>query len=129
MKGNCEAFKKQIESILERHGLLTNFRSGDGFHHRFESKGFMPLVVERHGDRVMVTHYFEQNGDLIPDPDMEMLIATDGEWYPVAIQFATGHYLRARTWDGDRELVDLRQVREQVDFSRIWAANLKCQGF
>jgi len=29
------------------------------------------LVIERHGETIIVGHYFEQNGDLMSDPEVE----------------------------------------------------------
>lgn len=49
-------------------------------HARFLSGGLMPLTVERlyythHGGRVYsITHYGEQNGDLMADPDMTLSV-------------------------------------------------------
>ena len=129
MKTNCSTFKNQIEKILTKHNLLEEFKIKQEFHAKFSKEGFLPLVIERHGDRVSVTHYFEQNGDLIPDPDMELLIGIDGEWYPVAIQFATGHYAQARFWKDGKEFIVPREIRDQIRFSSMWAKNLKWQGY
>ena len=42
---------------------------------RFKALGFMDLIIEKIGtDRISMTHYFEMNGDLVPDPDMEIRI-------------------------------------------------------
>jgi len=30
------------------------------------------LVIERHGETIIVGHYFEQNGDLMSDPEVEV---------------------------------------------------------
>lgn len=129
MKANCSVFRQQIESILKKHNLIESFNLQKEFHAKFQSKSFLPLVVERHGQFVSVTHYFEHNGELIPDPDMELLIGGDGEWYPVAIQFSTGHYARSGYWSGDMELISTREFREQISFSKVWAKNLKEQGY
>lgn len=129
MKSSCSVFKKQVEKILAQHKKLEDFVNAEDFHSRFESNGFMPLVIEKHGSRVSVTHYFEQNGDLICDPDMEFLVGADGEWYPVAIQFSTGHYARARFWRDGKEYIVPKEIRDQIRFSAMWAQNLKWQGF
>lgn len=42
-------------------------------HTHLESPGLMDLVIEKLGDNhYSLTHYYEQNGDLCPDPDMEI---------------------------------------------------------
>lgn len=47
--------------------------------------GFMAAVVERIGaNRYSVAHYYEQNGDKIADPDLELVKCGD-RWFPAAI--------------------------------------------
>ena len=62
-------FQETIEHLLKSHNLLEDFQNKDSFHVRFEKTGYQPLVIERHGEMISVAHYFEQNGDLIADPD------------------------------------------------------------
>lgn len=42
-----------------------------------------------------MAHYFEQNGDLVPDPDLELVDLGTDNWLPVAMQHSTGRYCRA----------------------------------
>jgi len=128
MKIGCSAMKQVIEKIVEARDMLTQFRSGD-FHLRIENLPYQPLAIQRNGNSVCVTHYFVQNGDLIPDPDMEFLIGADGNWYPVAIQYSNGAYFRARWSDDGKQYVDRRQVMSQTSFANMWARNIKAQGF
>ncbi len=55
-------------------------------HRKYDNGGgFMAAVVERIGPhRYSVAHYYEQNGDLVADPDLE-LVHYEGAWYPSAI--------------------------------------------
>ena len=67
---------------------------------------FLPLSVERIGDdRFSLAHYFEQMGDLVPDPDIEF-IREGGEWYPAAVSLAIGKYRVAieETEDGELKI-------------------------
>lgn len=56
-----------------------------GHYLRFEAgKAFMPLSVDtldREGKRLRIAlaHNFEQNGDLVPDPDMELRVDLEAE--------------------------------------------------
>lgn len=129
MNFGCKKMKTVIEQILNRRGLLEEFHQEEDFQLRVENEPFMPLTVEKHGKSISITHYFEMNGDIIPDPDMELVIGADGEWYPVAIQFATGHYREARFCKDGKEFVNPREVRDQKQFSNMWAKNIKEQGF
>ena len=70
-----------------------------------------------------------QQGGLIPDPDMAFELLTDGSWYPVAIQFVTGHYRRASEIRDGKRFINPREVRDQISFSRMWAKNLLAQHF
>lgn len=87
------------------------------------------MVIEKHGSRVTLTHYFEQDGDLISDPDMEFVIGAGGEWYPVALQLRTGHYFRARWFENGKEYINARRCTELKSFSTMWAKNLVAQGW
>ena len=62
-------FQTTIEHLLKSHNLLEAFQTQEHFNIRFEMLHFDRLVVERHGETISVSHYFEQNGDLVPDPD------------------------------------------------------------
>ncbi len=126
-KIGCYKMKKSIESVLAKNGKLKEFYEKENFHFKIKSEGYMDLVIEKHGNKIIVAHYFEQNGDLIPDPDFEMLDA-NGYWLPVALQMATGHHFVARKCDADgRELVNVRQHNEQIRFSHMWAKNISYQ--
>jgi hypothetical protein len=92
----CSKMKSAIEWILCSHGLLEEFGWNPDFAVRIKNGPYLPLSIERHESKITVTHYVIENGDMIPDPDMEFELLSDGSWYPVAIQFATGSYHRAR---------------------------------
>jgi uncharacterized protein DUF6908 len=65
-------FQETIEHLLKTHNLLDAFHKQETFHVRFDKPGYQRLVIERHGNMISVAHYFEQNGDLIADPDVEV---------------------------------------------------------
>ena len=125
----CSKMTAAIERILCSHDLLQEFMTSEDFAVRISNPPFMPLTIERHGKMVSVTHYFTQNGDLIPDPDMEFEIVADHVWSPVAIQFATGAYRRAMENRDGKRFVSAREIRDQISFSGMWARNLIQQGF
>ena len=85
---------------------------------RIENEPYLPLVVEAHtvgDDRLLyLTHYREQNGDLIHDGEMVFGIKESGHlrFHEVAVQNAlTGGEMR----DYDREFADIfsRNILEQ----------------
>jgi hypothetical protein len=121
--------QKSIETILKALGVYDCFTAHTHAYVKVSSAGFMPLSVEKYGSQITLAHYYEQNGDLVPDPDMEFLLSEDG-WYPVAIQHATGHYSRCVHEDeAGKVLVNVRERLDQKRFADLWAGNLLAQGF
>lgn len=47
----------------------------------------------------------------------------------VALQLWNGSYCRARWTEEGREYVNPKQIREQLSFARMWARNLRDQGW
>lgn len=117
-----------IEGVLASHGLKEKFDLSTEFYVKIENEGFMPLIIEKHGKSVIIAHYFEQNGDFIPDPDMEFSI-TEWGWVPMATQNALGVYRRASEWKDGKLMVNKREFKNQQSFATMWARNIKAQGF
>ena len=119
-------FQTTIEKLLIAHNLLENFHSQLDFHVRFDMPGYQRLVIERHGELISVAHYFEQNGDLVPDPEVELHYPT---WTPTAITQAIG-YRREKFIERDgKTFVDTRFHREVSSFLAMWARNIQAQGW
>lgn len=124
---NKTNFQKIIEKILEKHGKLEEFKENqDGFHLRIENKPYMPLVIERHGEMICVTHYLEQNGDLIADPDVELHYPS---WFPTGITQMGFGYRAKHFMRNGKQMVDLSFHNQVSRFLDIWAKNLEHQGW
>lgn len=122
--------KSAIEKILTAHGLLEAFRANRHYSVKLVSAGYMPLAIEKHDKQITVTHYFTQNGDLVPDPNVEFVDLGGDDWLPVAIQHATGHYCRtAEQAESGNWLIAKSAMRDLQSFVRVWARNLLAQGF
>jgi hypothetical protein len=119
-------FQTTIEHLLQSHQLLDAFQSRLDFHVRFNLPGYQRLVIERHGELISVAHYFEQNGDLVPDPEVELHHPT---WTPTAITQAIGYRREKFIQRGGQTLVDTRFHREVTSFLNMWARNIKAQGW
>mgnify|MGYP001596133503 CR=1 FL=1 len=98
---------------------------------KLKSEGFMDLYVEvlHHMGAhrtVSLAHYYEANGDLVPDPDTEIEDDTKRQTVrPLAIRLSSGHNTRAATRDVEgREVVNQRVVRDLTSFLRMWLMNL-----
>lgn len=81
---------------------------------------------------VVVAHRFEQNGDLVPDPDMEILVDDQGngvvEAFPTAIDQALG-YRRAVDLEADLSIEKYRPnwQADMVQFANMWMMNIRAQ--
>jgi hypothetical protein len=121
-------FQTTIEHLLKSHNLLEAFQHQDSFHVRFDKPGYQRLVIERHHELISVAHYFEQNSDLITDPEVELHYPT---WVPTAITQFIGYSIRREKFierDG-KTFVDTRFHREVSSFLSMWARNIKDQGW
>ena len=119
-------FQTNIEQLLKAHNLLEKFHSQDEFHVRFDMPHYDRLVIERLGDLISVAHYFEQNGDPIADPDVELHYPT---WTPTAITQAFFGY-RSKFIERDgKTFVDTRFHKDVSSFLAMWARNIQAQGW
>jgi len=119
-------FQTTIEHLLKAHNLLEAFHSQPDFHVRFDMPGYQRLVIERHGDLISVAHYFEQNGDLVPDPDVELHYPT---WTPTAITQSIGYRREKFIQREGNTFVDTRFHKEVSSFLAMWARNIHAQGW
>lgn len=91
------------------------------------SKGFMDLHVEKlTEDTISLTHYYKVNEDLVPDPDMEVIIHSKQK-IAEALSYQDA-YRYDRVYYPDNK-VDLKAKRSLNSFLLQWLKNLKAQGF
>jgi len=95
---------------------------------------FMTVHVEHVTDCELgqifsIAHYYEQNGDLMRDPDMEFIKGGDGEYYPISF-WQDSPLVREEplTWKGDKVATyyEKRQAA-LVTFANMWLKNIKEQ--
>lgn len=119
-----ERIFRKLEKIL---GDLTEIPE----YQKFKAHGFMDLNVDRlHSDEESVTialsHYFKQNGDMVPDPDMELRI------YP---HMKMAEALTYQDSFGYRQIyptpgkIDLKAKKDLNVFLNQWLSNIINQGF
>ncbi|ESA32892.1 helicase domain protein [Leptolyngbya sp. Heron Island J] len=106
--------EKQVAKFLENAGLAESVLQGEDFHLRIENEPYIPLVVERHGDQLYLTHYLTQNGDMFIDTEMVLGISDQGllTLQETAVQSLGGEY---RGYDRG--------------FAQMFARNINHQGF
>src|SRR5438477_3095695 len=76
--------------------------------------------------------HYEQNGDLVPDPDMVFYTGygVENGWVSVHYQGNTGYYqVATKIEDGQVEKFYPHAQAEQASFANMWARNLQAQGF
>ena len=76
-----------------------------------------------------IAHYYEQNGDMMRDPDMEFILGGDGEYYPISFwQDAPTIRDEPLTWKNG-EMVSYNEKRQAalVTFANTWMRNIKEQ--
>ena len=125
----------------------TNFKAvapflaaanASGGYLRIENDPYMPLVVENleYTDRkgrpiYSLTHYGEQNGDAMRDPDMTFAVDYEhGEVIPMTYQNDyMGVYQEVYTLEGGRLMQRTGLLRDLDAFLWQWLKNIKAQGF
>ena len=117
--------------------FITATNAAEG-HRNFESSGYMPLTVEKlyyndcYGNPVYsITHYGEQNGDLMADPDMT--IAFDEKNRRIIPQTYRNDYMGIyqevfREING-KTMYSQSLIRQLDDFLWMWLKNINNQGF
>ena len=93
---------------------------------------FMPVHVERvgrneHGLVYSFAHYYEVRGDLVADPEMEILRDDTGAWLPMSITMAVGGKRALVLGENGSVRVNEREYRSQLRFLAIWTKNIKQQ--
>ena len=125
---------KTVQSIIDLLGGLEALKEHPI---RLQVAGFMPLVIEHVGagprglPLVSVAHYYEQQGDLMADPDMTFEVADGGAWHPVEFQQASPPVYQRAVWIGDdgKVLIKPKLVADLKRFAKVWDRNLREQGF
>jgi hypothetical protein len=107
--------EKRILRFLRNAGIEQDVMTSQDFHLRIENEPFIPLVVERQGDELYLTHYLTQNGDMFIDSEMVFRVRGEGriEFKKTAVQSLRG---------GESRLPDRA-------FAQIFSKNIVQQGF
>ena len=114
-----------------------NAHDEEKHYRRYEAAGFMPLVIEaisadKDGRTVYsMTHYGEQNGDLMADPDMTMKVDHEAQTVePLSFQNDyLGLYQQVYIERDGQRLYSPRLRSQLDDFLRQWLKNIEMQGY
>lgn len=124
MADGIMAIQKIAMAIMKKNGI--NPDAGE-FYLKLSRPNYDDLVIERCGDNIFVGHYFNQNGDRVPDPVLVMDYS-GGYWYPVRIEQVLGETPVSCTENGKRMIYPAR-VKEFKSFQAMFARNIKAQGW
>jgi hypothetical protein len=128
-----------VKTILQILGRAGGYRSD--LYLRIENPPYMALVIEATPEpgplgvpAISVTHYGEQNGDLMRDPEMcfELSNPLGMGWILTSFYFRNdymGVEQYSRTREGDNYVFVPDLLREHESFARTWDKNLRAQGF
>lgn len=111
---------------------LINYKSGDEIYGKSVSRGYMDLNFEllfkdKGGFHFAMSHYYKENGDMIADPDMEILINIEHRTIE-ALHFQDRfHYEEVYDDKISRKRVDKKEQISQNNFLGEWLKNLKKQ--
>jgi hypothetical protein len=127
-------FLKVIQEIVAAAGQAEQLtQRGRHFRLRVENEPYMPLTIEvwdspilGEGRRISVAHYFEQEGDLVPDPEVE--IRDDG--WPIELS-QRDFYTQVSLYEHDGRMLFIPRARREVlaFLNNTWAPNLRAQRF
>lgn len=99
---------------------VSEMELGEAYEVDMSDTVFMDLHVEKvRPNRLSIAHYYEQNGDLCPDPDVV--------FKPVEDRFVPVEIFRKSVLGATCEL-DPDGVTGNSDFLETWAKNLRTQG-
>jgi uncharacterized protein YqiB (DUF1249 family) len=95
---------------------------------KLKASGFMDLVIEKlYENRISLSHYYEQNGDLMSDPDMELIVDQNQKTLTSATFQQDNMAIYHEAYQGD-ELVNPDLEDELNDFLKDWLSNIARQG-
>jgi hypothetical protein len=130
-----EKLYRELSALADQSGAVSLMDASL----RLTVPGYMPLTIETIGEHeingahaveIAMSHYYLQNGDVVPDPDMTFFIFPDNRRALAAsIQHNTGHYVRARKVENGRLLQNTKAAADLQRFAGQWLRNLRAQGF
>jgi hypothetical protein len=126
-----KAVGKFAENVLK---TLVSGLNDVGDHKKVDQSGgaFMAVCVEfvgkcKLGDLFSVAHYYEQNGDLMRDPEMVFLRGADGRFYPTYFRQDGGLCIEQESADVEKGTFRPAMQAEHASFAGLWMKNIREQ--
>jgi hypothetical protein len=130
--------KELSKSALAVFRVLTADIHKVGDHVKIDNTngGFMPVVVEGVGTTpagciiVSVAHYYEQNGDLMADPEVTFCVTRDNYVFPMSHrQDGLGVDREYVRFEDGHVYANLKMQNDLAVFCNQWMRNIKEQQF
>jgi len=126
------AISQRAKRVMD---ILTRLCPSIGDHDKFHTDPYMDVVVEHIDDCNMgpvfsIAHYYEQNGDLMRDPEMCFIKGGDGNYYPYYYRMdGLGIERECIRWDekGNVQGIQKNEQGNQAVFAGTWMRNIKNQ--
>ena len=94
---------------------------------KLKAPGFMDLVIEKlYDNRISLSHYYTQNGDLMSDPDMELILDKENKTLKAVTFQQDNMGIYQNVFSGEEENVNL--ATELNIFLDDWLKNIERQG-
>jgi len=126
--------RDQFDQIYERlEDLIPGLRDlQQGDYRKSTSQGFMDLhldVLSRTEKELIIAlqHYYELNGDLVPDPDMEIRVYLLPDWKKAEALTYQDTYLYQEVYPEPGKVIPVLK-KDLNAFLIQWLKNLKSQG-
>lgn len=128
---------KQAARVLNTLALLAEKNEG---HVKIDNTNgaFMPVHVEilnpidlagRSARLISVAHYYEQNGDLVPDPEMEFAQSTIDPDYVWPVSFTSSYGTKYGLYQNNsgKWMMNPWEQKDEAIFAGMWMKNIKHQ--
>lgn len=110
--------------------LVPQIFSGESNYIKLHADGYMDLEVNKLGDnRISMTHFYDRNGDLFHDPDMEMVFDLKEETISARTYQQDGLGVYQTTENENLQVIRAKLEKQLNGFLRQWLSNIKAQGY
>ncbi|MDA0269352.1 MAG: hypothetical protein O3A14_20945, partial [Cyanobacteria bacterium] len=106
--------EKAIADFIHRAGLAAKLFEDEEFAVTLKNPPFEDLAIERQGDLLLFTHYYDQNGDRVPDGEIAFQLFPNGQ---LKLAYTAAHFQGMESRGLDRK------------FAGVMARNFTAQGF
>lgn len=121
--------KKEVHGLYDKLSkIFPKFMENNCIYSKYSTENYEPLALEKiNSNQISVAHYYEQNGDLMRDPEIVFNVDYDNKTLTPMEYYNDGL--------GNADLVETEQStnktlqKDLIDFSNTWFNTIKNQGY